>query len=123
MRAKLFFLFFKEAIGPFMTIRSRCAIQFLIWEVLKTQGTLFKYSDEEYERFSLYLELLKEKRYNRRSVDIAVKELCKKGFIIRTGRGLYHVNPKYLWLGPTANRPKAIKEIKELEKIKEETVA
>lgn len=123
-KRKLFFLFFTEGIDPFLTIKSHCAVRFLIWRVMRRERTeRFGHSIGEYRKFSAHLQSLGMKPYSAKTLELGIKELCEKKLIVKVKSGLYYINPKYIWLGSTDNRLKAIKKMKELEKIKEETVA
>jgi hypothetical protein len=129
MKRNHFSLFFKEAVGPIVSLTSICAKHFILWKIFTSYpGGEFKYSNVEYDRFSEYLESVGGNRYQRNTVDVAIAELRRARLIIRASRGQYYINPEFIWIGKIIDRPEAIKRIRalekaELEKIKEETVA
>jgi hypothetical protein len=102
---------------------SRCALNLIIFcgEDMDNEGIIRNDSHTKSTFKSLMDEYTEGKvTYTENSINMAFTELTKKGLLISKGKGLFKVNPIYIWRNSTSNRLATIKQ--ELEIMDKETL-
>lgn len=66
------------------------------------------------ERFNEYEKLVGGPEYHLATVGNVVSDLCKEEVLVRVGRGVYRINPKFFWRGDVRLREECIEQVYKL---------
>lgn len=94
------------------SLDSILAVKLMFWAFTQINDeNMFTFNDHKIEEFNQWLEENKGKRYNKRSVYIALKELITKGIVIKWSNGSYQLNPVFIWTDAIEKRINHLKDL------------